>query len=155
MKRLFCVIAALCLIGSACTSPRDLKVDRGQRAAYTELGQAAENTAVPLSMSVSPERESYRWQADDWQPGQVRSVHEDLIELEPYLAGVGNKPLFLDGKTAVFRGNQRVTRAEIRPGTDVRAYYRQDASGMLRLVSLEILEPVEVDRMRARFETGK
>jgi hypothetical protein len=151
MKTMPLVLLAGVTLATACLTTSDRgDYDRAERSAYWELD--GDNANLAPEEKLSPERESYRWQAEDWQAGRVKRANEETLILAPYLGGIGTIPLSLDADTPVFRGNALASRSELQPGVEVRANFHNDAHGFRRAVSVEILTPAAAARMRQKFE---
>lgn len=134
-------VACIAGFALACSSSQKVEDERGP---MTQNGQMQEDDAA--------EREAIIGQADAWQPGIVRDVQDEMLILEPYQRAAGEARVQLDPETPVFQEEGRVSTRALQPGTDVRVFYRHDATGVPQVVAVEILSPEEASEVRGLFE---
>lgn len=141
-KALFAVGIAGVVGLAACSSSQ--RSTRGDSGSYTQ--------AEPRQEDVGAEREAIIGQADAWQPGIIRSIEEETLVLEPYQRTAGEARIQLEENVPVFEERERVSTEALTPGTDVRVFYRHDASGLPEVVAVEILSEDEAREVRGLFE---
>lgn len=134
-------IACIATFGVACSSSQKVQDDRGPMA---QNGQMQQDDVA--------EREAIIGQADAWQPGIVRDMSDETLILEPYQRAAGEARIQIDPETPVFQEEGRVSTRALQPGTDVRVFYRHDATGAPQVVAVEILSPEEANEVRGLFE---
>ncbi len=121
--------------------------DVGERTAASELDVAADNTGIPVNVSVSLVRERYRWAASDWTAGTLDEVDTESVTITPFIGQTAPVHMDLNRRTAVFEGNTKVALNQLPSGTPVRANFIGTAESPL-LVSLEVLTPAQVWRLQ-------
>jgi hypothetical protein len=99
---------------------------------------------------VAPE---YLQRADGSQPGKVREVAGGFLVLDPYQRAAGDARLQLSPSVPVFQGEGRLGTQALRPGTDVRVFYKQGTREQpSQVVAVEILDPQNAQEIRREIE---
>lgn len=131
----------------ACSSSKHASRDDSDSSDHGRYSQADKRQE-----DVGAQRERVIGQADAWQPGIVRGLEDEILILEPYQQAAGEARIQIEEDIPVFEDDARVSTDVLTPGTDVRVFYRHDATGTPQVVAVEILSDEEVREIRSLFE---
>ncbi len=115
---------------------------------------SADNTTTSGadSKNVAQQKSDIISSADGSQPGIVQDYSYGELTLAPQGKqhkgkGGARSVLSIDDKVPVFQGSSRASTNDLLPGTDVRVYYRNPASGTEKeVIGVEIIAPAPKDR---------
>lgn len=99
---------------------------------------------------VAREMDRVMIEADGNRPGQIVSVTEGQVVLDPFEPFAPEQRLELSDEVPVFQGGAKVSSRALSPGVDVRVFYKASRGGLNggEAVAIEILDADEADAIR-------
>lgn len=86
--------------------------------------------------------------ADGFQNGRVSEKSGERLVLDPYQEQAGEARLRLPEDAPVFRGDEKVSRDELKSGADVRVFFDEEGSQQPKVVAVELLDEREARELR-------
>lgn len=103
---------------------------------------AAGATAAPPAASAATKLEQDAdARSQGSQAGRILTVEQGVVSLDPYQRAAGNARLVFANDAQVFRGDQVLSIADVKQGSDVRVYFDNQAGTLPKVVAIEILPP--------------
>lgn len=104
---------------------------------------------------VAREMDRVMLEADGNRPGQIVSVTDEQVVLDPFEPYAPEQRLGLTDEVPVFQGGAKVSSRALSPGVDVRVFYKESGNGLNggEAVAIEILDADEADAIRQAQDT--
>jgi hypothetical protein len=107
-------------------------------------------TPAPVATNTldPPQKDALIKTASGSQPGKVISSDGQTLVIDPYQQAAGNATLHLTPGTVIFQANSKVDTNALRPGTDVRVFYKKE-SGQKgpNVVAVELLNADDAQKL--------
>jgi hypothetical protein len=107
-------------------------------------GQPGQPGATAMS---EKDRDALNRSASGSQAGKVKEVGGGTLVLDPYQVAAGDSHLRLDPLAPVFQGATKTTTSVLRPGADVRVFYKEEGSQPPKVVGVELLDPTQARQL--------
>jgi hypothetical protein len=110
-------------------------------------GQPAQPAQPGATAMSEKDRDALNRSASGSQAGKVKEVGGGTLVLDPYQVAAGDSHLRLDPLAPVFQGAAKTTTSVLRPGADVRVFYKEEGSQPPKVVGVELLDPTQAQQL--------
>lgn len=117
-------------------------------------GTAPQQVLRPMPAAPAPtaalepgRKEALMKDASGSQPGRIISAESGKLVLDPYQRAAGDATLQLTPDAVVFQANNKADTTALRPGTDVRVYYKSEGAAKPKVIAVELLDKNEAQKL--------
>jgi hypothetical protein len=121
------------------------KKEQQELAALTGAAAPAPGTTAEAGKAF---REKAEKKASGNQAGTIVQAQGGTLVLDPYQKAAGEATLSLESNTPVFKGDTQIAVTELKPGADVRVFFKEQGGKAPKVVAVEVLEAQEAKKIR-------